>query len=196
MVAVPVDEGRYFGLTAVKNGLVWLRGKLFGVLGEGAADLDEDRPRPALERFDLRKRESSVLASEVNWFEVTGDGARLVIRDGSDVRVVPADRKADNGSSDDVVSVDLTRARYLAEPTALWAHALDEAGRIVQRDYWAPDMSGVDWDGTLEALPAAAVQDPLLDRVRGPPVGDRWRTRDLARVRGGIGGIPRPGLAR
>ncbi|HEY6791782.1 MAG TPA: S41 family peptidase, partial [Trebonia sp.] len=160
VVAIPVDEGRYFGLAAVKNGLVWLRGKLFGVLGEGAADPDEDRPRPALERFDLRKRESSVLASEVNWFAVTGDGVRLVIRDGSDVRVVPADRKADNGSSDDVVSVDLTRARYLADPTALWAHALDEAGRIIQRDYWVSDMSGVDWDDAIEAY------RPLLARIR------------------------------
>ena len=44
------------------------------MLGEGAADPDEDRPRPALERFDLRKREVSELAGEANWFVVSGDG--------------------------------------------------------------------------------------------------------------------------
>ena len=65
VVAVPVDEARYYSLAAVKGGLVWLRSRLSGVLGEGVADLDEDRPRPALERFDLRKREASVLAGEV-----------------------------------------------------------------------------------------------------------------------------------
>src|SRR5262249_44097254 len=130
VVSVPVDEGRYYSLAAVKGGLAWTRGRLSGVLGEGVADLDDDRPRPSLERFDLRKRESVVLAPEISWFEVSGDGARLAIGDGGDVRIVPSDRKADNGSSDDVISVDLTRARYLADPAGLWAHALEEAGRI------------------------------------------------------------------
>ena len=150
VVGVPVDEARYFGLAAVKGGLVWLRSRLSGVLGEGAAELDEDRPRPSLERFDLRKREVSGLAGEVNWYAVSGDGTRLVVRDGGELRVVPADRKADNGSSDDVVSVDLSRARFLADPTALWAHAYDEAGRLLRRDFWTPGMSDVDWDGVLD----------------------------------------------
>jgi len=151
VVAVPVDEGRYYGLAAVKGGLVWLRSRLSGVLGEGAADLNEDRPRPALERFDLRKREATVLAGEVDWFAVSGDGSRLVVRDGGELRVVPAGQKADNGSPDDVVPVDLSRARFLAEPEALWRHAYDEAGRLLRRDFWTPDMSGVDWDEILGA---------------------------------------------
>jgi tricorn protease len=160
VVAIPVDEARYSGLRAVKGGLIWLRGRLSGVLGDGVADPDEHRPRPALERFDLRKRESSVLVSEVSWVEVTGDGSRLLIGDGSDVRVVPSDRKADNGSSEDVITVDLTRARYLADPVSLWAHAFEEAGRIVSRDYWTPGMSEVDWDGVL------ADYRPLLAKIR------------------------------
>ncbi len=160
VVSVPVDEGRYYGLAAVKGGLAWMRGKLSGVLGEGAADADDDRRRPALERFDFRKRETMTLASEISWFEVSGDGARLAIGDGDDVRIVPADRKADNGSSDDAVNVDLTRARYLAEPAGLWAHALEEAGRIIARDFWAPDMSEVDWAGVLDQY------RPLLSRIR------------------------------
>ena len=150
VTGVPVDEARYYSLAAVKGGLVWLRSRLYGVLGEGAADLDEDRPRPTLERFDMRKREVSVLAGEVNWFAVSGDGSRLVIRDGGELRVVPADRKADNGSSDDVVSVDLARARFLADPAALWAHAYEEAGRLLRRDFWTPGMSDVDWDAVLD----------------------------------------------
>jgi tricorn protease len=150
VVSVPVDEARYFSLAAVKGGLVWLRSRLSGVLGEGAADLDEDRPRPALERFDLRKREVTTLAGEVNWYAVSGDGSRLVLRDGSDLRVVPADRKPDNGSSDDVMAVDLSRARFLADPAALWAHAYADAGRLLRRDFWTPEMSDVDWDEVLD----------------------------------------------
>jgi tricorn protease len=160
VVAVPVDESRYYGLAAGKGGLLWLRYPLAGVLGEGAADPDDGHPRPALERFDLRKREAIVLAGEVSWFAVSGDGSRLVIGDGGDVRVVPADRKADNGSSDDVIGVDLTRARFLADPAALWRHAYAEFGRLLRRDFWEPGMSGVDWAGVLEEYRF------LLDRVR------------------------------
>jgi tricorn protease len=149
VVAVPVDEGRYYHLAAVKGGLVWMRSRLSGVLGEGAAELDDDRPRPSLERYDLRKREVSTLAGEIDWFTVSGDGSRLVLQDGSDLRVVPADRKVENGSSDDVVSVDLSRARFMADPVALWEHAYEEAGRWIQRDFWTPDMSHVDWAGAL-----------------------------------------------
>ena len=151
VIAVPVDEARYYNLAAVKGGLVWLRSRLSGVLGEGAADLDEDRPQPALERFDLRKRETSTLAGEVDWYAVSGDGSRLVLRDGSELTVVPSDRKADNGSSDDAVSVDLSRARFLADPAALWEHAYAEAGRLLRRDFWTPGMSEVDWDGVLDS---------------------------------------------
>jgi tricorn protease len=160
VVAVPVDEARYYYLAAAKGGLLWLRYPLSGVLGEGAADPDDAHRRPTLERFDLRKRESSVLASEVSWFAVSGDGSRLVVGDRSDVRVVPSDRKADNGSSDDVVNVDLTRARFLADPAALWRHAYAEFGRLLRRDFWTPAMSGVDWSQTLSDYAF------LLDRVR------------------------------
>ncbi|MGD0706360.1 MAG: PDZ domain-containing protein, partial [Trebonia sp.] len=160
VVAVPVDEARYFSLAAVKGGLVWLRYPLTGVLGDGAADPEENRHRPTLERFDLRKREASVLTSEVSWFAVSGDGARLVIGDEHKVRVVPSDRKVDNGSSDEAVTVDLSRARFQADPGALWTHAYGEFGRLLRRDFWTTDMSGVDWDGVLDQYRF------LLDRVR------------------------------
>src|SRR5262249_8297770 len=51
VVGVPVEESLYSGLRAVAGGLVWLRGKVTGVLGESAADPDDDPPRPALARF-------------------------------------------------------------------------------------------------------------------------------------------------
>jgi len=160
VVAVPVDEARYYYLAAAKGGLLWLRYPLSGVLGEGTADPEDAHRRPALERFDLRKREASVLANEVSWYAVSGDGARIVIGDRGDVRVAPSDRKADNGSSDDVINVDLTRARFQADPADLWRHSYAEFGRLLRRDFWTPTMSDVDWDAVLEQYRF------LLDRVR------------------------------
>jgi tricorn protease len=159
VLPVPVEEARYRSLRAVKGGLVWLRAPVSGVLGEGGADLDDDRPRSALQRFDLRKHEVKELASGVDWYRVSGDGTRLVVRDHDELRVMPSARKPDDSS--DTVTVDLTRARFQADPAALWQHAYTEVGRIMRRDFWVAGMSGVDWDGVLEEY------RPLLTRIRG-----------------------------
>jgi tricorn protease len=159
VVGVPVIEARYSGLRVVKGGLAWLREPVAGVLGEGSASPEDDAPRPVLERFDLYKREVTELVGELDWFDVSGDGTRLVIRDGDDLRVLPSEQKEDRSSSESV-TVDETRARFQADPAALWRHAFDEAGRLMRRDFWTPDMSGVDWDGVLDTY------RPLLDRVR------------------------------
>jgi tricorn protease len=160
VVGVPVIEARYSHLRAVKGGLAWLREPVAGVLGEGVASPGDDAPRPLLERFDLRKREVTELVGELDWFDVSGDGTRLVVKDHDELRILPAEHKADHGSGESV-TVDLSRARFTADPAALWQHAFAEAGRLMRRDFWTPDMSGVDWDGVLEAY------RPLLDRIRG-----------------------------
>src|SRR5690242_5674778 len=160
VVGVPVVEARYSSLRAVKGGLAWLREPVAGVLGEGVASPEDDTPRPVLERFDLRKREVTELVGELDWFDVSGDGTRLVVKDHDELRVLPSEHSGDHGSGESV-TVDLSRARFQADPAALWQHAFAEAGRLMRRDYWTPDMSGVDWDGVLGEY------RPLLDRIRG-----------------------------
>jgi tricorn protease len=155
---VPVEEARYSSLRAVAGGLVWLNAPLTGVLGEGLGDPDADPPRPSLERFDLGKRKRSELAGEADWFEVSGDGKRLVIRDHCELSVVSAERKDDDEA--DRVRVDLSRARFLADPVARWRHAYDEAGRAMRHDFWVADMAEVDWDAVLAAY------RPVLARIR------------------------------
>jgi tricorn protease len=159
VVALPVEEARYRSLRAVKDGLAWLRAPVAGVLGEGGTGPDDDRPGPALQRFDLRKREVRELAGALDWFRVSGDGTRIVICDDDELRVIPSARKPDDAG--ETVTVDQARARFQADPDALWRHAYDEAGRYLRRDFWTPDMSGVDWDGVLDGY------RPLLDRIRG-----------------------------
>ena len=159
VVGVPVEESLYSSMSAVAGGLVWLRSQVTGVLGEGAADPDDDPPRPALERFDLGKRTLSGLVGALDWFAVSGDGNRLVIRDGATLRVIPAEHP-EGRDGPDPVQVDLSRARFLADPQARRAHAFDQAGRVVRHEFWVPDMADVDWDGVL------GTYRPLLARIR------------------------------
>ena len=127
VVGVPVVEARYSSLRAVKGGLAWLREPVAGVLGEGVASPEDDTPRPVLERFDLRKREVAELVGELDWFDVSGDGTRLVVKDQDELQILPSEHKEDHGSSESV-TVDLSRARFQADPAALWQHAFAEAG--------------------------------------------------------------------
>ena len=162
IVAVPVPESRYASLRAVKGGLAWLRQPVTGSLGEGGAKPGDAAPRPSLEHFDIDAGRCTELAGELDWFEASGDGGVLVVADHAKLSVVPADRKPDPDNPADRVEVDKSRARYLADPAALWRNAYAEAGRFIRHDYWAPDMAGVDWDGVLGAY------RPLLGRIASP----------------------------
>ena len=158
IVPLPVPEARYSRLRAVADGLAWLHVPLSGVLGEAGASPDTPPRRAALERFDFAKRECAELRAELDGFAVSGDGKWVVVLDRGAVQMIPADRKADDDSAS--VSVDLTRARFREDPAKLWRCAYDEAGRLMRRDFWVPDMSGVDWDGVLREY------RPLLDGIR------------------------------
>jgi tricorn protease len=172
VVPVPVPESRYASLRPVKDGLAWLREPVTGNLGEGGAHPDDASPRPSLERFDLRGRRCTELEDEADWFEVSGDGSRLLVSDHGQLRVVPSGRKADPDSPDDRVTVDKSRARFLADPAAQWRNAFAETGRIIRHDYWVADLADIDWDAALDSY------RPLLDRIAGPSdfVDVLWET--------------------
>jgi len=190
VVSLPVPESRYASLKAVTGGFAWLKEPVLGVLGEGSAVPDAKRPRSALERFDLGRRKTAELVSGLEWFEASGDGEWLVVRDSSELRVVPSQRKADPDGADSV-QVDLSRARFTADPVALWGHAYTEVGRFMQHDFWVPDMAGVDWPGVLESY------RPVLDRIGTPSefadllwevVGELGTSHAYIRPRGTPGG--------
>jgi tricorn protease len=159
VVPVPVPESRYASLQAVKGGLAWLREPVSGNLGQGGARPTDDAPRPTLERFDLQRQRVSELADAADWFVTSGDGTRMVVSDHGKLTVLPADRRADGDNPDDQVSVDGSRARFLADPVQLWRHSFDEAGRIMAHDFWVEDMAEVDWAARL------AEYRPLVEQV-------------------------------
>ncbi|MGH3979359.1 MAG: S41 family peptidase, partial [Pseudonocardiaceae bacterium] len=162
VVPVPVPEARYGSLHAAQDGLLWLRYPVSGALGDGRVGTD-DRPRPVLERYDLVRRRCEVLVDGLTRVAVSGDGKRIVVRDGETLRVLPADRRIEDSDSDsdsdDVVRVDLDRLRVTVDPAAEWRQMFDEAGRLMRDHFWSPDLAGVDWDGVL------ADYRPLVERV-------------------------------
>ncbi|MER6300192.1 PDZ domain-containing protein [Kitasatospora sp. NPDC001539] len=157
IVPFPVEGGRFHALSAAKDGVLWTRAPLLGELGDEAASLDDERPRPVLERFDLRKRRVEQLVHGVDGFAVSGDGTRVAVLDEGELRIVPADRRA--GGEDDETTVDLARLRVSVDPAAEWRQMYAETGRLMRDNFWRPDLGGVDWAGVLERY------RPLVERV-------------------------------
>ncbi|WP_328538859.1 S41 family peptidase [Streptomyces sp. NBC_00344] len=162
IVPLPVEAASYSTLRAAKDGLLWLRHPLRGVLGTTRATPDAPWPRTVLERYDLEKLRSEEIASDADHFEVSGDGKRLVLQTEGSLRVVPSDSRApssDDEDSDSSITVDLARIRRTLDPAAEWRQMYDENGRIARDNFWLPDMGGIDWDGVL------ARYRPILERI-------------------------------
>jgi tricorn protease len=159
IVALPVPAARYSRLRAVQDGLAWLREPVRGDLGLDGVEPATDAPRPMLERFDFATREVCELAGDVDWFEASGDGTRLVTSDHGKLTVIPAERRADGDNPDDKIEIDRSRARFILDPAAMWRQAYAEAARIMRHDFWVPDLADVDWDAVQHEY------RPLLDRI-------------------------------
>ncbi len=157
--------GRYSGLRAAADGLIWLTEPLLGVLGEERASPRADKPRPKLVRYDLVKGVELELLGAADAFSVSGDGRSVVVRDEKKLLVLPADHKLDpappgtDADPDGRIDVDLNRIRIELDPPSEWRQMYDQAARWMRDRFWVEDMAGVDWAGVVERY------RPLLDRI-------------------------------
>ncbi|MFJ9126753.1 PDZ domain-containing protein [Streptomyces sp. NPDC102340] len=168
IVPFPVEAARYSRLRTAKDGVLWLRHPVRGVLGDSRAGLDAPEPKNRLERYDLAQQRIEEIGADADHFEVTGDGKRVLLWTGEVLKVVPSDRRpAHDDDSDTNITVDLSRVSQIVDPAAEWRQMYDEAGRLMRDNFWRADMSGVDWDGVLEryrpVLDRLATHDDLVD---------------------------------
>lgn len=158
VIAVPVPQGNYSGLTAAEGSLLWLDTELSGVTGEGKGSQQDKKPAPALIRYDIAKRQETTLVKAVDRYRLSGNGQRVIYVLDQQVTSVPADRKADEESGD-LVKVELNRIRVILDPVAAWGQAFDEAWRLQRDFFWAPDMAGQDWESVHQRY------RPVVDRL-------------------------------
>ncbi|MFJ4471028.1 S41 family peptidase [Streptomyces sp. NPDC089424] len=198
IVPFPVEAGRYSNLRAAKDGVLWLRHPVQGVLGSARATPDDPDPKTELERYDLAQQRLEHLAADADHFAVSGDGKRVLLWTDGRLKVVPSDRRASgDDDSDTNVTVDLTRVRQTVEPAAEWRQMYEETGRIMRDHFWRPDMSGVDWDGVLDryrpVLERVATHDDLVDLL-WEVQGELGTSHAYVVPRGGHGDGARQGL--
>ncbi|WP_419666272.1 S41 family peptidase [Streptomyces sp. 2-1] len=198
IVPFPVEAARYSGLRAAKDGLLWLRHPVRGVLGASRATPDDPDPKTDLERYDLVQQRMEHLASDADGFMVTGDGKRILLWTDSKLKVVPSDRRASNDDESDTnITVDLSRIRQTVDPAAEWRQMYDETGRLMRDNFWRPDLGGTDWDGVLDryrpVLERVATHDDLVDLL-WEMQGELGTSHAYVMPRGGYGSGERQGL--
>ncbi|MEU9607697.1 S41 family peptidase [Streptomyces sp. NPDC048057] len=156
----PVAASKYSALSPVSGGgLVWLRWPISGALGETFVNPADTSGQPTLEHFDISKARRTELVAHLDWFAVSGDGTRLVVVDGGELRAVPA---TEAGDADSTVYIDLRRILHEVDPASEWRQAYAEAGRLISAYFWDPGMSGIDWPAVLDQY------RPLVERVASP----------------------------
>lgn len=158
VISVPVPQGNYSALTATDGALLWLDHELFGVTGEGRASLEDKNAAPCLVRYDLARRKSTTIVEALDSYRLSGDGEKVVILQDKQIRVSPANAKADEESGQ-LVKVDLSRIRVQLDPLSVWGQAFDEAWRLQRDFFWTEDMAGQDWDSVH------ARYRPIVDRL-------------------------------
>ncbi|MDR7083930.1 tricorn protease [Arthrobacter ginsengisoli] len=158
VISVPVPQGNYSGLTATAGALLWLDSELFGVTGEGRASLEDKNAAPCLVRFDLARRKATTIVDAVDSYRLSGDGEKVVVLQDKQIRVAPANAKADEESGQ-LVKVDLGRIRVQLDPLSVWGQAFDEAWRLQRDFFWTEDMAGQDWNSVH------ARYRPIVDRL-------------------------------
>ncbi|MET9892042.1 S41 family peptidase [Streptomyces sp. NPDC006465] len=192
IVPFPVEAARYSTLRAAKDGLLWLRHPLRGVLGSSRATPDDPDPKTELERYDLAQRRIEHLAADADHFTVTGDGKRVLLWTDGKLKVVPSDRRASNDDESDTnITVDLSRVRQTVDPAAEWRQMYDETGRLMRDNFWRPDLGGVDWEAVLDryrpVLERVATHDDLVDLL-WEVQGELGTSHAYVTPRGGWGG--------
>jgi tricorn protease len=124
--------------------------------------------KKALRRFDLKDRKTENLLGEVDEYQVTHDGKKLVWRlkeDWATGSATAKELKAGEGR----LRADAIEVRV--DPRAEWAQIFLEAWRINRDYFYDPGMHGLNWQAMREKhavfLPHLATRDDLFQVIRG-----------------------------
>ena len=159
----PVSENRFGRIVGAAGGkLVWSVLPIVGAHGRGG----HKDAAAHLEVFDFATLRIEPLTNKADSFELAADHTTLVLREGKRVRAISVNRKpeADKEPGSNAPSrksgwLDLERIRLSVEPRREWRQMLREVWRLQRHQFWAANMSGIDWEAMY------ARYAPLVERV-------------------------------
>ena len=131
IVDVPVKAAAISSLSSPNAGEVWF--------------LREADGRSALQKWDTKSRKAETIAPEVDDYEVSFDGKKLLTRVKESWSVGPAGKKGDAKPGDGDGRLKLDAVQVRVDPRAEWPEIFDEVWRINRDFFYDPGMHGRDW---------------------------------------------------
>jgi tricorn protease len=114
-----------------------------------------------LKKFDLRDRKAETLLPDVDAYEISADGKKLLHREKDDFAVAELGAKID--PSEGRLKVESIEVKV--DPRAEWAEMFDDAWRMNRDYFYDPNMHGQNWqaihDKYAQFVPHLAVRDDL-----------------------------------
>jgi tricorn protease len=151
ILAIPGPSGQLSSLQAGSAGQLYY--------------LKADGPdRNVLHHYDLDARKDDTLLPDVDGFDVSADGKKLLYVSNRAWFIAPATGKVTPGEG----RLATGEIEVKIDPVAEWAQIFDEAWRINRDYFYAPNMHGVDWTamrGKYGALLADVATRSDLNRV-------------------------------
>jgi tricorn protease len=184
---IPIEAAKTAAFTGLATGE---EGTLFYLKQAGGANRFNQNEPMALCRFDLKKREETVLVEKANAYSLSADGRKLVYHLKEAATVIPTTGKAEPGKG----KLALDALQVKVDPRQEWAQILDEVWRINRDFFYAPNMHGADWKAMKAKygafLPEVATRADLNRVIQ-------WMCSELAvgHHRGGGGDLPDTGKA-
>ncbi|HPA50541.1 MAG TPA: PDZ domain-containing protein, partial [Thermoanaerobaculia bacterium] len=130
IVDVPVKAADITALSSPNAGEVWF--------------LREADGKTALQKWDTKSRKAETIAAEVDDYEVSFDGKKLLTRVKDSFEVGPAGKKGE-GKPGDGGKLKLDAVQVRVDPRAEWPQILEEVWRINRDYFYDPGMHGRDW---------------------------------------------------
>jgi tricorn protease len=149
LIEVPVPAGNYMSLSADDKRLYFL-------------DRDtEPRSKRILKTlaFDNTKPEIETFLEDVQSYELSQDGKKLLVRRERDMLVLDGGAKAPASSELAKKVLPIADWRFRLDPRDEWRQMFTEAWRLERDYFYDRQMHGVDWNGIR------AKYAPLVDRV-------------------------------
>ena len=146
LVEVPLAAGNYADLSVAESTLYFTTGEAVGDKKRDLAGLAIGNEAP----------EVKTLASEIESYEMSSDGKKLLIRKDDTMSVVDASLEAPDLAKK---KVDLAKWNLSIVPREEWRQMFTEAWRLERDYFYDRNMHGVDWPA-MQARYA-----PLVDRV-------------------------------
>lgn len=142
ILAVPIPPRDYEGLLSGKAGIIYV------------SESGEQRKR-TIHKFDLKSRKTDKLVEGVNEFELSGNGEKMLYRQGDRwfVAAATAPPKAGEGA----LKVDSIEVRI--DPRAEWKQMYREVWRIQRDWFYDPKLHGLNLEAQMKKY------EPYLDRV-------------------------------